>query len=339
MMNKILIAIMFVFLSFPLAGCQTTKRVEPLNFIDEITETTDNLDSEGWAWDAETLTLTINGLHLSYVDDGINNGAAILLPDASTVEISGRNSIVADDSEQLCVGILTNNLTIQGQGILEIESAGDGFSVDDITINGGTVIINAIHGIYAGNDFILNNGVIEINDSRLGICAINNVIINGGYIEMNSVERGILAVNDLNINDGAINIRATKNGINVLNDMIIDNNSGEIEEIYSGELKISLIINDNPVSILVGGTLFSTPGIIFYTVTFDLNDGTIINGHSTESEQMVEEGVRILNPPTVIKSGYEFQGWFSDAELTTPFNLNTPITTDITLYEYWQSEQ
>jgi pilin isopeptide linkage protein/uncharacterized repeat protein (TIGR02543 family) len=69
-----------------------------------------------------------------------------------------------------------------------------------------------------------------------------------------------------------------------------------------------------------------------YTVKFESNGG------STVPDQTVNYSEKASEPADPTKSGYIFKGWFKDAELTTEYDFNTPVTDDITLYAKWESE-
>ena len=66
-----------------------------------------------------------------------------------------------------------------------------------------------------------------------------------------------------------------------------------------------------------------------YTVTFDTNGGKSIE------TQVVESGNTVTMPDSPTKAGYTFVSWCSDRDLTTLFDFNTVITSDITLYAKW----
>jgi uncharacterized repeat protein (TIGR02543 family) len=66
-----------------------------------------------------------------------------------------------------------------------------------------------------------------------------------------------------------------------------------------------------------------------YTVTFNANGG------NTPASQNVEEGGYAARPGDPEKAGFGFDNWYSDSELTTVYNFNTPVTGDITLYAKW----
>ena len=65
-----------------------------------------------------------------------------------------------------------------------------------------------------------------------------------------------------------------------------------------------------------------------YTVTFDSNGGSTV-----ENKQTVDG--KITAPTNPEKENYNFEGWFTDSALTTPFDFNSVITSDITLYAKW----
>lgn len=71
------------------------------------------------------------------------------------------------------------------------------------------------------------------------------------------------------------------------------------------------------------------------TVTFDANGGTI-NGEST-FDLIVDTGNTIdsSDVPEATYIDHSFDGWYYDDELTEPFDIEEPITDDITLYAGW----
>lgn len=105
----------------------------------------------------------------------------------------------------------------------------------------------------------------------------------------------------------------------------------------------SITINDpnaeseeKRVTVTYGGssdTFIITVSYLECTVVFDFGyDGAqdvtvVVNGGSTITAPTVPE-----------RDGFIFYGWYSDAEFTTPFDLNTAITGDMTLYARWLDE-
>ncbi len=67
-----------------------------------------------------------------------------------------------------------------------------------------------------------------------------------------------------------------------------------------------------------------------YTVTFETNGGSAIPPVTVGAGEMVAE------PADPTRGYYAFDGWYSDKELTTPFDFpNTYITEDTTVYAQW----
>lgn len=70
-------------------------------------------------------------------------------------------------------------------------------------------------------------------------------------------------------------------------------------------------------------------GISKYTVKFETNGGNTIKS------QTVSRNTVVKAPENPVKDGFEFDGWYSDKELTTKFDFATKITKSITLYAKW----
>ena len=66
-------------------------------------------------------------------------------------------------------------------------------------------------------------------------------------------------------------------------------------------------------------------------VSFDPNGGSLVASQTVNKNDYATEPT----PPT--RSGYTFDGWFTDSLLTTRFAFTTPITENITLYAKWIS--
>ena len=73
--------------------------------------------------------------------------------------------------------------------------------------------------------------------------------------------------------------------------------------------------------------------IATYTVAFDTNGG------STVPTQGVNEGNKAAKPDDPTKEGYTFEGWYADKELTTPFDFDSAISDNTTVYANWTKDQ
>ena len=70
-----------------------------------------------------------------------------------------------------------------------------------------------------------------------------------------------------------------------------------------------------------------------YKITFDSNGGTGV------FDIVVKANTVATNPIETIRSGYEFLGWYNDAECTTLWNFKTDkITANTTIYAGWKQD-
>ncbi|MCD7768733.1 MAG: InlB B-repeat-containing protein [Oscillospiraceae bacterium] len=76
--------------------------------------------------------------------------------------------------------------------------------------------------------------------------------------------------------------------------------------------------------------VFAVYEAVTYTVTFDSDDGSEV------VSQAVTSGGTAAEPTAPTKTGYTFDGWYTDAELTQEYDFTTTVTADITLYAKWK---
>lgn len=125
-------------------------------------------------------------------------------------------------------------------------------------------------------------------------------------------------VDDLVVNSGA---RITKPQDPTKKDSILDN--------WFKDVKLT-----EPFAF--GGVYYTTKGFDLYAkwtkkheVSFETNGGTMI------PSVIVKAGDFITKPLIPIKEGYQFGGWFTDANLITPFDFLISVNKDITVYVKW----
>ena len=68
-----------------------------------------------------------------------------------------------------------------------------------------------------------------------------------------------------------------------------------------------------------------------YSITFDPNGGTLTSGMT----RSVNKDALIGQLPVPARSGYMFDGWFTEASGGTQINATTTITEDATYYAHW----
>lgn len=83
-----------------------------------------------------------------------------------------------------------------------------------------------------------------------------------------------------------------------------------------------------------GGGDYVPPSTTYYTVTFYMNDGTDAV-HATSS---VAYGGTVSTPSAPTRSGYTFDGWYTDAATTMAYSFSSPVTRNLGIYAKWDSE-
>ena len=77
-------------------------------------------------------------------------------------------------------------------------------------------------------------------------------------------------------------------------------------------------------------TLYAKYTLNSYQVTFDANEGSLVN------PQTVNHGEKVTKPADPTKDGFDFVNWYSDMDLTVLYDFDTPVTQVITLYAKWE---
>ena len=109
-----------------------------------------------------------------------------------------------------------------------------------------------------------------------------------------------------------------------LNTSVLTNVPEGYELVWTGDLAIengAVRVEVRPVT--------TPPVEKTFTVTFDSKGGSAV------ASQTVKEGEKAVKPANPTRSNYTFEGWFTDETLKNPYDFNTPVTGDITLYADW----
>ncbi|AWB46455.1 hypothetical protein DCC85_21305 [Paenibacillus sp. CAA11] len=71
-----------------------------------------------------------------------------------------------------------------------------------------------------------------------------------------------------------------------------------------------------------------------YSVSFETSGGSAV------ASQTLKEGEKAVEPtPAPTRGGYTFGGWYTDSGLTAPYDFNTPVTGNLTLYAKWTEKE
>ena len=214
------------------------------------------LAGEGWSWEPETLTLTLNGINLT-----VENRSAIKVPEGSTIvlETGPSNQIQVHDGWAI-EGM--GDLTVKGTGNLEIRADdGDGIGIESGTAKNG--------GAQRPSLNLEHSGRIEIS-GMLGLFSIGDLSVTGtgqtivwgtaeysgdaGHLSREAVH----AFGDLRVSTGILGVIG--GSLYALGDVRLENESqvlvvADIRLPDDGDLAKAVPLNDT-VGIRSGGSLW-----------------------------------------------------------------------------------
>ena len=66
---------------------------------------------------------------------------------------------------------------------------------------------------------------------------------------------------------------------------------------------------------------------------------TLVYNNGKANDEIVTQKGNTITVPDPEKTGYDFAGWYTDEGLTTKFDVNAPVTEDITIYAKWKARK
>ena len=78
----------------------------------------------------------------------------------------------------------------------------------------------------------------------------------------------------------------------------------------------------------------SAPSVTQYTLTYNANGGIV-----SPTTKKINKGSKIGTLPTPTRSGYTFNGWYTEATGGSKVNENTTINSNITIYAQWKKDE
>lgn len=213
----------------------TTVREERLD-VSAMTGFQENV-SEGWSWDADSNTLTLNNCHIKTGSSRL----MIVFPGNCQINIvlEGENILESAQMEWTAMignnqGFSNNDWSIRGSGSLEFRANGDvpssgyhpyGFSGKNLTIESGTVKANVCLCMLL-ESFTMESGSVTVDipsEMEDGIYAASGPVnIGGGSVNINAGRVGIYVPGDtsteaknINISGGDITVRGGASAIRI----------------------------------------------------------------------------------------------------------------------------
>ena len=100
------------------------------------------------------------------------------------------------------------------------------------------------------------------------------------------------------------------------------------------ETKESTVFHPGTTEVIHNITVYAQwSPVVGFSVSFNPLGGSFV------PIQMVRRNERAETPSAVSRTGYTFDGWFTDGGFTTPYDFNEIVTQDITLYAKWNPIQ
>ncbi len=230
----------------------------PLDF----REKTADENGDGWSWDYDTKTLTLDGVNIQATTDSMS---VVTVPDGTEIVLNGNNTIVQTDTGDSYTYVLSavNNqevncdgtMTISGDGVLNAENRSTDSMARSlggtIIINGGTV--NATGKVVAESLEIHNDGALNAEASAVsndgaavgvkrGITVDGNGSLTavGSAVENEYVNNGAILLNS-NFGD---KISVTGNG----SITVPEGNAAKVGIYYDGNKSIDAEISGGKVT-------------------------------------------------------------------------------------------
>lgn len=184
----------------------------PLDF----REKTADESGDGWSWDHDTKTLTLNGVNIQATTEE-NMMSVVTVPDGTKIVLNGENTIVQTDTLESDTYVLSavNNkevncdgtMTISGDGVLNAENRSTDSMArslgGSIILNGGTV--NATGTVKTNSLEIHNDGVLNANATTASFEGVAVNVSGGITVDGNGSLTAVGgAVENEYVNNGAI---------------------------------------------------------------------------------------------------------------------------------------
>ena len=183
----------------------------PLDF----REKTADESGDGWSWDHDTKTLTLNGVNIQATTEE-NMMSVVTVPDGTKIVLNGENTIVQTDTLESDTYVLSavNNkevncdgtMTISGDGVLNAENRSTDSMArslgGSIILNGGTV--NATGTVKTNSLEIHNDGVLNANATTASFDGVAVNVSGGITVDGNGSLTAVGCANESTLNSAIL---------------------------------------------------------------------------------------------------------------------------------------
>ena len=172
-------------------------------------------NGDGWSWDHDTKTLTLNGVNIQATTEE-NMMSVVTVPDGTKIVLNGENTIVQTDTLESDTYVLSavNNkevncdgtMTISGDGVLNAENRSTDSMArslgGSIILNGGTV--NATGTVKTNSLEIHNDGVLNANATTASFEGVAVNVSGGITVDGNGSLTAVGCANESTLNSAIL---------------------------------------------------------------------------------------------------------------------------------------
>ena len=272
-------------------------------------------------YDSDTNTITLNGATINSGRTVITSVYGIYVPGNLNLKLVGTNSIDLSSILGTTVGISTSHLgnsklIISGEsnGVLTITADNQfGIESENLIINSGT--ITTIKSLIRGHvSMVISGGTVISTGGAYGITG-ESLTVSGGTVTASGSSMA------LHLSEGSPNLIGMQvtasNNEDGTNATVIDKDT-----LTDANISTYKYLKFEPTP--------PAPNPVEHTVIFNANGGTV-----GESSRTVDHDNAIGTLPTPTRSGYRFDGWFTDANGGTQISAEEIITEYKFFFAHW----
>ena len=312
-----------------------------------------------------------------YLDSSANSNAGTFTMDGGriigcTADGGGGVLVALECHFTMNTGAVIRSCTAQmGGGVYYLGMSG---SSGTFTLNGGTIqsckaLGGGGGGVCNSGKFLMQNGLIEncasVKDSNAsgGVLNSGQFTMSGGTVESSITNSGTINADDGEITGGVTNSgmitgtggvtgsssttfsgSVTNNGGTLTGfgkfTGSVTNNGGEI----TGFCEFSGTVFNSESGTIAGcqfnGTVFNSGGTISNGIFASLVNAykiEFVSDGSAGAIQYVFPGGTVSKPADPARSGYAFDGWYTENTYENPYDFHAAVTGSLTLYAKWNA--
>lgn len=294
----------------------------PLDF----REKTADESGDGWSWDHDTKTLTLDGVNIQATTDSMS---VVTVPDGTEIVLNGNNTIVQTDTGKSDTYVLSavNNkevncdgtMTISGDGVLNAENRSTDSMArslgGSIILNGGTV--NATGTVKTNSLEIHNDGVLNANATTASFEGVAVNVSGGITVDGNGSLTAVGCANESTLNSAILltsnfgdKISVSENGSITLP----EGNAARVGIYYSGNNGDGMDAEISGGKVTAYGTKYG-----IYKVNLIMNGTGSV--YTTGGSYAIGQTVPTINEDEfVVKGSTEFKAEESSVTANAEFN-------------------